>query len=88
MGKLYIKWTLGILQDIPMEIDANSIPFIFIIEVRSSKAVEGGICIHCGPVPPLLTETKTDLIKINQCCSAVSLSVLCRVSLNNLVINR
>ena len=59
-----------------------------VFHLYCSKAKEGGICIHCGPVPPLLTETKTDLIKINQCCSAVSLSVLCRVSLNNLVINR
>ena len=59
-----------------------------IIEARRSEAKEGGICIHCGPVPPLLTETKTDLIKINQCCSAAFLSVLCRVSLNNLLINR
>ena len=27
MGKLYINWTLGILQEIQMEIDANNIPF-------------------------------------------------------------
>ena len=42
MGKLYINWTLGILQEIQMEIDANNIPFTALLLRCGSKAEEGG----------------------------------------------
>ena len=36
MGKLYINWTLGILQEIQMEIDANNIPFTALLLRREA----------------------------------------------------
>ena len=43
MGKLYINWTLGILQEIQMEIDANNIPFTaLLLRCGKQRREEGG----------------------------------------------